>query len=116
MTAMPKPTALADLTDALGQVRQQIRDLKDQEAWLREALIAQRPNGPVRGEAYQMFIRHGTRRTLIKSALPPDVLRDPGLWQTCPTQTVVTRPVDAPGGRRIVYSRSHLDDVIDTYS
>ena len=86
------------LADALGDVRAEIRVLRAREATLRQALIEARPNGPVAGQRYEVFIRENQRRVFDRDSLPKAILHDDRFWMTRVSQTVVTRALDAKGG------------------
>ncbi|MCO6383176.1 hypothetical protein [Oceanicola sp. 502str15] len=85
----PAPTALAD---ALGAIRAQMAALKTCEAALCRALIAARPIGPVRGDAFTVSLHHATRTRLDPSRLPAYIRDDPAFYLSAPSTTVITRP------------------------
>ncbi len=97
---------LNTLADALGDVRAEIQSLRAREAVLRQALIDARPNGPVSGQRFEVFVRETERRVFDRDSLPGAILGDDRFWMTRTSRTVVTRACETnraaaagPGGR-----------------
>ena len=85
---------LNTLADALGDVRAEIQSLRAREAVLRQALIDARPNGPVSGQRFEVFVRENERRVFDRDSLPGAILGDDRFWMTRTSRTVVTRPCE----------------------
>lgn len=91
------------IADELGDIRALIRTLKAREEELRRRILDRRPNGDTSGARWTLSVRNGTRRSLDRTRLPPDILNDPRYWKETAAQTVVCRPLneDADAGEVI---------------
>lgn len=92
MTGFQDMTGLAD---ALGDVRGQIRALREREAQLRQAILDARPNGTVEGGQYVVELRQQTRRRFDPKFLPDHIRNDPRYWTVTSSAAVITRALAA---------------------
>ncbi|MEM9850881.1 MAG: hypothetical protein AAF761_02670 [Pseudomonadota bacterium] len=89
------------IADELGDLRTLIRTLKAREAELRRRVIDRRPNDVTAGTKWTLEVRHGTRKSLNRKALPQNILDDPRYWTETATETLICRSVDeAPAAKR----------------
>lgn len=82
---------IGDLTDALGDVRNRIKELQQKEAALQRAILDARPIGPVSGRHFSLQIKDETRRRFDPRFLPNHLRTDARFWVVSQSQTVVTR-------------------------
>lgn len=85
------------LADALGELRQRIRALKEEEAGLRQAILDARPNGAITGAQFTLQVRVQSRRRFDTKLLPDHIRDDPRYWHETQCRTLTTRPArEAP--------------------
>lgn len=101
--------SLTQMAEELGDLRARIRQLKQREAELRQAVLAARPNGPVRGRDWVVSVRLSTARRFDKALLPRTVRDDPAYYSTKQTATVLTKPVE---GRAAARFDPAADDIV----
>lgn len=89
---MDAQTDAAALADMLGQVREEIKALKDREAELRARILSRRANAPLEGAHFTVSVRRSTRRSFNAKALPPEIREDPRYWTETESQTVLVKP------------------------
>lgn len=108
---MEQSNHIADLTDALGEVRDRIKTLKTEEAALRDAILEARPNGPVSGHAVTLKVRVGTSRRFDAKRLPDHIREDPQYWNVSETLAVMTIAVetDAAGAAPLRKAQEEFD-------